>query len=107
MRKFNVSLSRIDLSPYPKRSGRTKPEALALLCGCLILIQLALNVVMFSVAPDYTAYGSQHYAVRRTDPSTNATSVDVRPCSLDAEKEQRGQCEMSRIASLLMAFHSK
>ncbi len=89
------------------RSGRTKPEALPLLCGCLILIQLALNVIMFSVAPDYTAYGSQHYAFNVTDAATNSTRTVVRQCELDAKAEQKGRCDMSRIASLLMAFHSK
>ncbi len=63
---------------------------------------------MFSVAPDYTAYGSQHYTFNQTQPGSNSTHVVVRQCSLDAAPEQtEGKCDMSRIASLLMAFHSK
>ena len=97
------------VSVYRIRAGATKPEALPLLCGCLILVQLALNVLMFAVAPDYTAFGSQHYAFDNgTDPVTNATRIVVRPCVLDDDARRRdGHCDMSRIASLLLAFHSK
>ena len=40
----------------------TKPQALALMSLTLILILVASNILFYSVAPDYTTYGSQHFA---------------------------------------------
>merc|ERR1712117_116845 len=51
---------------YRFRPSNTKPQALLLMCFCMIFMVLALNVVMFSVVPDYTTYGSQSYLVNST-----------------------------------------
>ena len=49
-----------------------------MLCMILIFILMALDVVMFSVVPDYTTYGSQHYAVNITVGNKTFTEVYIR-----------------------------
>lgn len=92
------------LTLYQIRSSRTPPKALLLMCLILIYILLALNVLMFSVVPDYTTYGSQHYIANVTI-GTNVTEPKVEKCD-DIESPASG-CNMSRIAYILLAFHSK
>ncbi len=73
-----------------------------MMCLNLIFIMMALSVVMFAIVPDYTTFGSQHYIANVT--VGNTTNNVVKRCSdLDANPE----CNMSRIALLLLAFHSK
>ena len=52
------------------KMSRTSPRALILACLVLILILMALNVVMFSLLPDYTMYGDQHY-ISNSNNNTN------------------------------------
>ena len=53
---------------YKVRVHHTRPQGLLFLCFFLIFIVLALNVLIYEVAPQYTTYGSQHYWVSgRTD----------------------------------------
>ena len=52
----------------------TKPQALALMALTLILILVASNILFFSVAPDYTTFGSQHYQIIQKD--TNQTIIE-------------------------------
>ena len=85
------------LSVYKIRAQKTKPQALVLMCLNLIFILLAINVVMFSVVPDYTTYGNQYFI-------NNATQK-VEKCD-DIEKDEN-ECNMSRISVLLLAFHYK
>merc|ERR1712142_1092869 len=65
-------------------------------------IILALNVVMFSLVPDYTTFGNQHYAHTSTD---NKTMV-VR-CAGTNFLEKQFECTPSRISVLLLSFHYK
>ena len=57
------------------QASSTKPQALIMLCMILIFILMALDVVMFSVVPDYTTYGSQHYAINVTVGNQTVTEV--------------------------------
>lgn len=91
------------LTLYQIRANRTPPRALLLMCLILIYILLALNVLMFSIVPDYTTYGSQHYVTNVT--IGNVTEHKVEKCD-DIESPSSG-CNMSRIAYILLAFHSK
>ena len=59
------------------------------MCFCMIFMVLALNVVMFSVVPDYTTYGSQSYLVNSTHGETVTKRCD------DVER-RIVQCNMSR-----------
>ena len=85
------------LSVYKIRAQKTKPQAIVLMCLNLIFLLLAINVIMFSVVPDYTTYGDQYFI-------NNSTSK-VERCS-DIEKNEH-DCNMSRISYLLIAFHYK
>ena len=67
----------------------------------LILILVASDVLFFSVAPNYTSYGSQHY--RFENPVTNST--EIRHC-YQAAKDNL-DCNMTRIAYFLLAIHTK
>jgi len=85
------------LSVYKIRAQKTKPQAIVLLCLNLIFILLAINVIMFSIVPDYTTYGNQSYI--------NNSTHKVEKCK-DIEKDE-SECNMSRISVLLLAFHYK
>jgi LMBR1 domain-containing protein 1 len=85
------------LSVYKIRAQKTKPQAIVLLCLNLIFVLLAINVIMFSVVPDYTTYGNQNFI--------NNTTQKVEVCK-DIEKLEH-DCNMSRISVLLLAFHYK
>ena len=79
----------------------TKPQALALMSLTLILILVASNILFFSVAPDYTTFGSQHFVSYHLD--TNQTSIEH--CNnVHAPKDE---CNMTIIATFLLAFHTK
>lgn len=82
---------------YKIRSQKTKPQAIVLMCLNLMFILLAINVIMFSVVPDYTTYGDQYYY-------NNSTSK-IEKCN-DIEKDETN-CDMSRISVLLLEFHYK
>ena len=46
---------------YKIRPRKTKPQGLLFLCFFLMLVVMALNVMLYQVAPQYFMYGSQHY----------------------------------------------
>ena len=67
----------------------------------LTLILLSLNIVLFTIAPDYTMYGSQHFIQNNTE--TNTTTIlhctDTHSSELD--------CNKTRISVILLALHTK
>jgi len=77
----------------------TKPQALALMSLTLILILVASNILFYSVAPDYTTYGSQHFA----DVIKNQTVVE----RCNNVHAPLNECNMTIIATFLLAFHTK
>eukprot|EP00033_Pygsuia_biforma_P000852 GCRY01000990.1.p1 GENE.GCRY01000990.1~~GCRY01000990.1.p1 ORF type:complete len:517 (-),score=105.51 GCRY01000990.1:486-2036(-) len=77
---------------YSIRARNTVPQGLLFLCILSMLSLLALNVVMMSVAPRYTTFGSQEYKNEKNE---------TVPCSLQAVNAQNETiCEMSQIAVL-------
>lgn len=78
----------------------TKPQALALMSLTLILILVASNILFFSVAPDYTTFGSQRFSISNPD---NQTSIEH--CNNVHAPE--AECNMTIIATFLLAFHTK
>jgi len=90
------------VSVYRIRAWKTHPRGLLLAVLSLMYIILALNVVMFSLVPDYTTFGNQHYAHTSTD---NKTMV-VR-CAGTNFLEKQFECTPSRISVLLLSFHYK
>ncbi|KAK8775478.1 hypothetical protein V5799_031168 [Amblyomma americanum] len=82
-----VRMYRLDL-------GLARPRALLLLCFTLVFVVLALDVLVYSVCPQYATYGSQHFQ------SINGTQ----PCDGYAPPEE---CIMSRSSALLVRYFFK
>lgn len=81
---------------YRLRMGRSRPQALLLLCLGLVFVALALNVVLYSACPQYATFGSQRYQ------DINGTH----PCSLDLNVPEN-ECVMSRASAFLARFFFK
>lgn len=79
------------------RPHRTRPQGLLLLTVTLMFIIMALHVTLYSLTPQYTTYGSQHYMPN----ITNSTPVE---CNTEAPA---GECIMSRISLLLTRYFYK
>jgi len=96
-----IGIKFVWLSLYKIKAHGTKPQALALMSLTLTLILLSLNIVLFTIAPDYTMYGSQHFVQNSTE--TNTTTVlhctDTHSSDLD--------CNKTRISIILLALHTK
>jgi len=90
------------LSLYKIRAWKTHPRGLLLAVLSLMYITLALNVIMFTLLPDYTMFGDQRYQHMTAD---NKTVVER--CDQNHRREQQDDCVPSRISMLLLAFHYK
>ncbi|CAF5065907.1 unnamed protein product [Rotaria sp. Silwood1] len=47
---------------YRFSRGRTKPQAILMLCSLLMFIVVAINVFVYLLIPQYAIYGDQHYS---------------------------------------------
>ncbi|GBL86202.1 putative lysosomal cobalamin transporter [Araneus ventricosus] len=83
---------------YKVRPGRTPPQALIMLAFLLMFVVLAINVLMYSLIPQYTTFGSQYYCK-----FTNGT-CDLTACSLDATADD---CLMTRAGAFILSFAYK
>lgn len=54
---------------YKIRPHKTKPQALLFMCLIMMCLILALNVMLYTLAPEYMTYGFQKYI-----PVSTATS---------------------------------
>jgi len=90
------------VSIYRIRAWKTHPRGLLLAVLSLMYIILAINVVMFSLLPDYTTFGNQHYV--HTSPDNSTT---VERCGGTNFVEKQDGCTPSRISVLLLSFHYK
>ncbi|XP_043191535.1 probable lysosomal cobalamin transporter isoform X1 [Amphibalanus amphitrite] len=88
---------------YSIRPGRTPAHGLILLVLSLVYVLLALNVLLLSIAPQYTMYGDQHYIKDEVQPD-NSVKREVLPCTASAPA---GECVLSRMALLLLRFSYK
>ena len=57
----NIGIRCCWLTLYKIRAWRTPPRGMLLAVLTLMLIILSQTVVMFSLVPDYTMFGNQHY----------------------------------------------
>ncbi|KAL9980898.1 hypothetical protein ACROYT_G009538 [Oculina patagonica] len=104
---------------YKIRSRKTMPQALLFLILMLMLTMLFLNIMLFTLAPQYVTYGSQHYMVSKTAPTSitgnttisNSTvpgngtiTTETKVCSTDAPEDV---CTMTRAAVFLNRFFYK
>jgi len=86
---------------YKIRAWKTPPRGLLLAVLSMMYIILAQNIIMFSVVPDYSMFGNQHYQ----DTVGNVTTI-LR-CSAKNFPEEKDNCVPSRISVLLFSFHFK
>lgn len=101
---------------YKIRPRKTMPQALLFLILMLMLTMLFLNIMLFTLAPQYVMYGSQHYMVKtnHTDVVGNHTAhsngtqpvitTNTKVCSTDAPEDK---CLMTRAAVFLNRFFYK
>lgn len=86
---------------YKIGAHATKPQALALMSFNLLLMLVSSNVIFFSIAPDYSTYGSQRYV--QFDVETNNTIIE----HCDDAHAPQDECTATMIAHFLMTFHTK
>jgi LMBR1 domain-containing protein 1 len=92
---------------YRIRVQHTKPQALLFLCFLLMLIVLALNILVYQLAPQYMTYGSQLYATNSTSVNTTMTAVEtttVQTCNVQAP---RSECVSTRVSVMLYRIFYK
>lgn len=77
-------------SMYELRTRKSMPQALLVLCNVMAYILLALCMALLTIAPNYTAFGSQ--TVARADGS-------VGRCSFEGRQEGRTACQVSVISA--------
>lgn len=85
---------------YKIRPHRTQPQGLIILCVILMYTVLAMNILLFSLSPQYTTYGSQHYQVVNETTHT----VEVKPCNTE---ETFDNCVVTRGSFMIMRFFYK
>ncbi|XP_064486906.1 probable lysosomal cobalamin transporter [Ornithodoros turicata] len=85
------------------RAGRTYARGLLLLCLSLMYAMIAIQPLIFAVAPRYVTYGSEHF-VQHIGNKTHPETVAVR---CNAETSLPDDCVMTRASVLLMRFFYK
>ncbi|XP_071487749.1 probable lysosomal cobalamin transporter [Diadema antillarum] len=77
---------------YRIRPKRTKPQALLFMCAMVICMIMALNTMLYTLAPDYLSYGYQKYI-----PANGTEPVQ---CNTQAGKD----CVMTVTVTLMTKF---
>jgi len=88
------------LALYKIRAWKTPPRGLLLAVMLLMATIIAQNVVIFSLVPDYTMFGSQHFN------QSDGTSWSIVRCRASSMPTTKDLCVPSRISALLLAFHA-
>lgn len=97
----NLGIRFCCLALYKIRAWKTPPRGLLLAVLSLMYIIMAQNIIMFSIVPDYSMFGNQHYQ----DTVGNVTTI--MKCSAKNFPEEKDNCVPSRISVLLFSFHFK
>jgi len=97
----NIGIRLCCLELYKIRAWKTVPRGLLLAVLSMMYIIMAQNVIMFSIVPDYTMFGNQHYK------DTVGNETTIARCSAKNFPEEKDNCVPSRISVLLFSFHYK
>lgn len=92
---------------FKLRKQKTPPQGLLLTCAILMLSVLTFNVFLYTVSPQYTTYGSQHYikpVVNATDELDIQVKAEVHSCP---DPLYPRNCTMTRNSVLLVRFFYK
>ncbi|CAH3171745.1 unnamed protein product [Porites evermanni] len=98
---------------YKIRARKTMPQALLFLILMLMLTMLFLNIMLFTLAPQYVMYGSQHYMKVSRHWSIHQIhhGIIYRPCCNNTTTLYLifiiGKCIMTRAAVFLNRFFYK
>ncbi|CAF3262037.1 unnamed protein product [Rotaria socialis] len=84
---------------YRFSRGRTKPQAILMLCSLLMFIVVAINVFVYLLIPQYAIYGDQYYS----STSTNGTIV-VKSCTQFVTTDD---CQMTVMGRIILRFFYK
>ncbi|CAF5105461.1 unnamed protein product [Rotaria magnacalcarata] len=84
---------------YRFSRGRTKPQAILMLCSLLMFIVVAINIFVYLLIPQYAIYGDQYYS----STSTNGTIV-VKPCTQFVTTDD---CQMTVMGRIILRFFYK
>jgi len=83
---------------YRFSRGRTKPQAILMLCSLLMFIVVAINVFVYLLIPQYAIYGDQHYR------SINNGTVIVQSCTQFVTTDE---CQMTVMGRIILRFFYK
>lgn len=82
---------------YKVRIRKTMPQGLLFMVFIMMFTVVALNIVIFTISPQYVQFGNQKYN------ALSGNTTTLQPCST---KAPAGECMMSRIATILnMLFY--
>ncbi|CAF4891050.1 unnamed protein product [Rotaria sp. Silwood1] len=84
---------------YRFSRGRTKPQAILMLCSLLMFIVVAINVFVYLLIPQYAIYGDQHYSS-----INNNGTIIVEPCTQFVTTDQ---CQMTVMGRIILRFFYK
>ncbi|XP_015791616.1 probable lysosomal cobalamin transporter [Tetranychus urticae] len=73
----NLGVRIFFIKMFKLRKKRTAPQGLLLTCAILMLSVLTFNVFLYTVSPQYTTYGSQHY-IKTVINATEDTDIHVK-----------------------------
>lgn len=79
--------------------GRTKPQAILMLCSLMMFIVVAINIFVYLLIPQYAIYGDQHYA----SINQNGTVVS-QPCTQYVTTDD---CQMTVMGRIILRFFYK
>ena len=82
----NIGIRCCCLVLYKIRAWRTPPRGMLLAVLVLMLIIMSQNVIMFSLVPDYTMFGNQHYQ------HTVGNDTVISRCSTKDFPEEKVDC---------------
>jgi len=88
---LGIGLRIVVIQVYPIAPHGTRPQALLLLSTYLLFIVSVIIIQLYTLAPQYTTFGSQTFSVNGT----------VVPCSLQAPA---GACTPSQISTIILTI---
>ncbi|XP_005110319.1 probable lysosomal cobalamin transporter [Aplysia californica] len=88
---------------YKIRPRRTSPQGLLMFCMILMFIVMAINVLLYELTPQYSSFGSEHYA-NVTFVGNGTIHTTVKQCTTEVSEDF---CVVTRMTLLLVRFFYK
>ncbi|CAF1178741.1 unnamed protein product [Adineta steineri] len=84
---------------YRFSRGRTKPQAILMLCSLLMFIVVAINIFVYLLIPQYAIYGDQHYSA-----IGNNGTIIIEKCTQFVKTDD---CQMTVMGRIILRFFYK